>query len=240
MFGKLFGNNTKNNKKESAPDLNITLQKLRQTTQLLEKREQHLKQRIEEFTAQALQKSKRRDKKGALQILKKRKITETQLESIQKKILNLEAQMNALEEVVINKETMRAMKTASVTMRAAISDKEVEEVADLMDEMNENTDRVQEMNEIMSQPLGPQMDEDELEQELAELENMDTEDIIAPIISKKEKVKKEKVKIKEVEKEEEEEEEEQEEETVSEDEVPHKISKKAEQDELAELEAMTS
>jgi len=228
MFGKLFGQK-QNNKKDSAPDLSISFQKLRQTVDTLEKREVHLQTKIDAHIIQAREKAKRKDKKGAMIVLKQKKLLETQLESTRNKRLNLETQIGALEEVAINKETLKAMQTASTVIRSAMSENEVDRVEDLMEEMNENVDQIKEIDDILSQPLGPQMDEDELQQELAELQDMDAADwdLNPPTKAKNNNVKKQK---------------EEKEMNVPDVEVPtHKVTKKKEEaEELAELEAMTS
>ena len=106
MFGRLFGT-TQQKKKAPAPNLNDSIQSLRQAVTQLEKREVHLDKKIQICLNNAKAKSKRRDKKGALFELKKKKQLENQLSSIQGKKLNLETQIMALEDAHLNKETLK-------------------------------------------------------------------------------------------------------------------------------------
>ena len=106
MFGRLFGTNQKKTQ-QKAPNLNDSIQQLRQAVTQLDKREVHLEKKIQVCLNNAKAKSKRRDKKGALYELKKKKQLENQLQSIQGKKLNLETQIMALEDAHLNKETLK-------------------------------------------------------------------------------------------------------------------------------------
>lgn len=83
MFGRLFGPST--NQKPVTVDLNASIQQLRTASQQLEKREAYLENKIQQCLKAAKEKSKRRDKKGALYELKKKKQLDNQLQSIQGK-----------------------------------------------------------------------------------------------------------------------------------------------------------
>jgi len=180
MFGRLFGTKQGGggNAKKAAPDLNSSIQSLRQAVTQLDKREVHLEKKIQICLNTAKEKSKRRDKKGALYELKKKKQLENQLNSIQGKKLNLETQIMALEDAHLNKETLKAMKTSANAMKATVKESDLDKADELMEDINEAMDQVNEMNEAMSQPLGQVMDDDELEAELAELEELEADELL--------------------------------------------------------------
>merc|ERR1712130_341272 len=159
-------------------NLNDSIQQLRQAVTQLEKREVHLDKKIQVCLNNAKAKSKRRDKKGALFELKKKKQLENQLQSIQGKKLNLETQIMALEDAHLNKETLKAMKTSANAMKATVKESDLDKADELMEDMNEAMDQINEMNEAMSQPLGQVMDDDELEAELAELEELEADELL--------------------------------------------------------------
>merc|ERR1712187_85515 len=144
----------------------------------LDKREVHLEKKIQVCLNNAKAKSKRRDKKGALFELKKKKQLENQMQSIQGKKLNLETQIMALENAHLNKETLKAMKTSANAMKATVKESDLDKADELMEDINEAMDQVNEMNEAMSQPLGQVMDDDELEAELAELEELEADELL--------------------------------------------------------------
>jgi len=177
MFGRLFG---PSKPKQVTPtiDLNTSIQQLRSATQQLEKREVYIESKIQQCLQVAKEKSKKRDKKGALFELKKKKQLENQLQSIQGKKLNLETQIMTLEDAHLNKQTLTAMRTSANAMRATVREADLDRTDDLMEQINEAMDQVQEMNEAMSQPIGPAMDEAELETELAELEELEADELL--------------------------------------------------------------
>merc|ERR1712154_557820 len=118
------------------------------------------------------------DKKGALYELKKKKQLENQLNSIQGKKLNLETQIMGLEDAHLNKETLKAMKTSANAMKATVKESDLDKADELMEDLNEAMDQINEMNEAMAQPIGQMMDDDELEAELAELEELEADELL--------------------------------------------------------------
>merc|ERR1712045_645372 len=94
------------------------------------------------------------------------------------KKLNLETQIMALEDAHLNKETLKAMKTSANAMKATVKESDLDKADELMEDINEAMDQVNEMNEAMSQPLGQVMDDDELEAELAELEELEADELL--------------------------------------------------------------
>merc|ERR1719385_411934 len=85
-------------------------------------------------------KSKRKDKRGAIAELKKKKMLANQLNSIQGKKLNLETQIMALEDAALNAQTMKAMK-------ASIKESDLEKADEVMEDVQEQMDLVNEMND---------------------------------------------------------------------------------------------
>merc|ERR1712154_58897 len=172
-----MGNQTKAKAKKQ-PNLNDSIQQLRQAVTQLDKREVHLDKKIQVCLNNAKAKSKRRDKKGALFELKKKKQLENQLQSIQGKKLNLETQIMALEDAHLNKETLKAMKTSANAMKATVKESDLDKADELMEDINEAMDQVNEMNEAMANPIGNPFDEDELEAELNELEELEADELL--------------------------------------------------------------
>merc|ERR1712187_773669 len=99
----------------------------------LDKREVHLEKKIQVCLNNAKAKSKRRDKKGALFELKKKKQLESQLQSIQGKKLNLETQIMALEDAHMNKEVLKVMKKGADAIKGTINDADLEKAEDVVE-----------------------------------------------------------------------------------------------------------
>lgn len=181
LFGK---------KKKEAPKLSDSIQQLREAMNLLEKREVHLGKQLEQAHEAAKQKAKMKDKRGALFHLKRKKMYEKQVDQIYGKKHNIEMQIMALESAASNKELLNVMKQGKVALQSAIKDDDVENVADVMDDINESLQLSEELSEAMAQPMGPVMDEDELNQEFQELQDsleeeeaLETPSLVTPVIS---------------------------------------------------------
>lgn len=70
------------------------------------------------------------------------------------------------------------MKTSATVMKATMKEGDLDHADELLEDLNEQIDQVQEMNEVMAQPLGQIMDDDELEAELAELEELEADELL--------------------------------------------------------------
>ena len=62
-----------------------------------------------------------------------------------------------------------------------MKESDLDKADELMEDINEAMDQVNEMNEAMSQPLGQVMDDDELEAELAELEELEADELFSDL-----------------------------------------------------------
>jgi charged multivesicular body protein 4 len=166
--------------------------KLQDTLTLLEKREKHLENQVSLFRKEAAAAVKAKQKSKALFFLKKAKIYEKQISSIFNTKLNIETQIAALSQASINTETITAMKISRDVLINSEKTIEPEKVEEVMDDLENRLASVEEVSEIMGRPLGQQLDEDELLQELeAEIHIADIEKIIVnPVypVSTKDKV----------------------------------------------------
>eukprot|EP01115_Flamella_aegyptia_P006215 TRINITY_DN26198_c0_g1_i1.p1 TRINITY_DN26198_c0_g1~~TRINITY_DN26198_c0_g1_i1.p1 ORF type:complete len:221 (+),score=91.13 TRINITY_DN26198_c0_g1_i1:60-722(+) len=162
---RLFG------KAKKAPSVAESINKLKETLDLLEKREDHLNKKVQtELKNAKLNATKNR--KAALMALKRKKQYEQQIEKIQGARLTIEQQMMTIENASVNLEAMNAMRYGANAMRQIHNSMTVEQVDDTMDEIREQMEVANEISEAISQPIGGMelFDEDELEEELAMLE----------------------------------------------------------------------
>jgi len=189
-------------KKKPAPKLSDSILKLREASENMDKREQHLVKLMEQALQEAKKKSKAKDKRGALFHLKRKKMYEKQIDQIYGKKSNIETQIMALEGAANNKEVLSAMRVGADALRAAVKDTDVEKVDDVMDTISDSMAMADELGEAMSQSIGPALDEDELNAELAEMESemMDADLLAAPTVPAKSIIGSEKEEAKEPEK----------------------------------------
>lgn len=159
-------------KKKPKPKIQDSISQLRDTMITLEKREAHLQKQADEALQRAKEKSKKNDKRGALFELKRKKMFEKQIENMFGKRVNLETQIFALQNASANKEVLAAMKKGKEAIASHISEKDIDEAADIMDQIDEHVGLIDEIDQALSQPVGQALDDDELEAELNELEDL--------------------------------------------------------------------
>lgn len=150
------------------------IQKLRETEDMLLKKQQFLERKIEQELAIA-KKNGTQNKRVALQALKRKKNYEKQLEQIDGTLSTIEFQREALENASTNTEILKNMNYAAQSLRAAHQGMDVDKVENLMDDISEQQQIAQQIGEAISQPVGfgHDIDEDELERELEELEQQE-------------------------------------------------------------------
>uniref|UniRef100_A0A914P647 Charged multivesicular body protein 4b n=1 Tax=Panagrolaimus davidi TaxID=227884 RepID=A0A914P647_9BILA len=167
MLGRIFGG-----KKEpavSTPQESIS--KLRETEEMLMKKQDFLEKKIQSETSTA-RANAASNKRVALQALKRKKQHEKQQQHIDGVLQTIEYQRVSLENAATNAEILAVMGTAAKAMKAAHKDMDVDQVHDLMEDIAEQQDVANEIAGAISNPIGfgNDIDEDELLAELNELE----------------------------------------------------------------------
>ena len=141
---------------------------------MLQKKQQLvLKNKIktQQETASA-RKNAKTNKRMALQALKRKKNHEKKLQQIDGTLTTLEYQRDALDAASTNPAVFQTMGEAAKALKKAHLDMDVDEVHDVMDDIAEQQEVANEISNAISNPVGfgNDIDEDELEAELAELE----------------------------------------------------------------------
>eukprot|EP01098_Paradermamoeba_levis_P006214 TRINITY_DN2587_c0_g1_i2.p1 TRINITY_DN2587_c0_g1~~TRINITY_DN2587_c0_g1_i2.p1 ORF type:complete len:221 (-),score=46.08 TRINITY_DN2587_c0_g1_i2:110-772(-) len=154
-----------------------SIQRLRDTLTMLEKREEYLEKKIHKERLFAKQNATK-NKRAAIMALKRMKAYETQIERLSGARMTIETQVMALEGATVSLEAMNAMRMGASAMRTIHRNMNINDVDNTMEEIREQMDLVNEINDAIAQPIGGEIyDEDELESELAALaeENLDEE-----------------------------------------------------------------
>lgn len=139
-----------------------------------------LDKRIAKSVAEAKEKMAKKDKRGAMFALKRKKMYEGEIDKIENTKITIETQVIALESAVQNKETVNAMSQANSAMKDVRKDHDVDAVDDLMDNIKEELDNAAEISNAISQPVDPYAyDDDEL---LAELNQLEEDDLEAELL----------------------------------------------------------
>ncbi|XP_016338019.1 charged multivesicular body protein 4b-like [Sinocyclocheilus anshuiensis] len=172
LFGKLFGSSGKGGKYSSPQE---AIQRLRETEEMLTKKQEFLEKKIEQELVTA-KRNGTKNKRAALQALKRKKRYEKQLAQIDGTLSTIEFQREALENAHTNTEVIKNMGFAAKAMKAAHDNMDIDKVDELMQDITEQQELAQEMSDAISKPVvfGEEFDEDEL---LAELEELEQEEL---------------------------------------------------------------
>ncbi|KAJ8444067.1 hypothetical protein Cgig2_030924 [Carnegiea gigantea] len=158
---------------------------LLQTLEMLEKKEQVLLKKAAGEVERAKEYTRAKNKLAAIQCLKRKRLYEQQVEQLGNFQLRIHDQMILLEGAKATTDTVVALKLGANAMKAMQKATNIDDVDKTMDEINEQTDNLKQMQEALSTPIGGfDFDEDELEAELEELEGAELEEqLLQPIAS---------------------------------------------------------
>ncbi|KAK7416506.1 ESCRT-III subunit protein snf7 [Neonectria punicea] len=149
---------------------------LRSQLDMLQKREKHLQNQIDEQDAVA-RKNVSTNKTAAKAALRRRKTHEHSLEQTVAQIGTLEQQINAIESANINRETLAAMEKAGHAMKlihGTLTPDKVDETMEMLRDQNALSEEI--VNAITQPTLGEYIDENDLDEELEELQQEQLEE----------------------------------------------------------------
>lgn len=143
------------------------IQKLRETEDMLMKKQDFLEKKIQQEVATA-RKNAKTNKRTALQALKRKKRYDSQLQQIDGTLSTIEMQREALEGANTNTAVLTTMNDAAKALKKANNELDVDKVHDMMDDISEQQDVAKEIADAIANPVafGAEFDEDELEAEL--------------------------------------------------------------------------
>ncbi|KAL8939144.1 MAG: hypothetical protein Q9211_002880 [Gyalolechia sp. 1 TL-2023] len=167
MWGTWFGGSSAQRRKDEPKKAILDL---RQQLDTLQKRERHLENQMANEDKKARD-SVSTNKPAARAALKRKKQHEHSLEQTNGQISMLEQQIYSIESANINQVTLAAMKNAGAAMKTIHGRMTMEDVDETMEKIREQHVLAQEIgNAITSMPITEPIDEDELETELADME----------------------------------------------------------------------
>ncbi|KAK2986249.1 hypothetical protein RJ640_027344 [Escallonia rubra] len=182
MLGKIFGRR----RARKEPSVLATLDELRESLESLEKKENHYLKKVDEEIAKAKDFSRAKNRRAALKCLKQKRQYELQIEQLGNYQLRIHDQMITLEGARATTESVDALRTGAAAMKAMLKATKINDVDRTMDEINEQTESMRQIQDALATPVGAaaNIDEDELEAELEELESAELEDqLLMPAIS---------------------------------------------------------
>uniref|UniRef100_A0A3Q3MPU9 Charged multivesicular body protein 4C n=1 Tax=Labrus bergylta TaxID=56723 RepID=A0A3Q3MPU9_9LABR len=142
----------------SRPSPQEAIHKLRETEEMLTKKQDYLEKRIEQEITIA-KKNGTKNKRAALQALKRKKRLEQQLTQIDGTLSTIEFQREALENSHTNTEVLKNMGYAAKAMKKVHENMDLDKIDDLMQDITEQQDVAQEISNAISGPFGETFDE---------------------------------------------------------------------------------
>ena len=114
----------------------------------LEKRQTFIERKIELQIADAKEKARNKDKRGALMALKRKKMLNAELEQLQNARLTLEQQIMSLESTQTQQVAVGALSTGVQAQKQMQAQLDIDKVEDLMDDIKEQQDMQQEIAQV--------------------------------------------------------------------------------------------
>jgi hypothetical protein len=114
----------------------------------LEKRQTFIERKIELQIADAKEKARNKDKRGALMALKRKKMLTAELEQLQNARLTLEQQIMSLESTQTQQVAVGALSTGVEAQKHMQAQLDIDKVEDLMDDIKEQQDMQQEIAQV--------------------------------------------------------------------------------------------
>lgn len=171
-FLNFFGTSKKQVEAEKTSKIVEAIHTISETLKTQEKRKAHLEKQIDALTAEAREFVRLGKKEAASACLKKRKMYENQVKTIDDAMFNLEVQKLNLENTQFQKSAVESFaKVNSVLKETGIKADDVERV---MEELQDAVDDQQEIAAVLSRPL-VNIDVDDELKELEDLGQLDKE-----------------------------------------------------------------
>jgi charged multivesicular body protein 4 len=142
-----------------------TIQNMKLTIDMIEKREKFLELNIQKLKNEA-KTILPVNKQKAITLLKKAKMNQNQLTSIYIQKENIELQIFSIEQSVTNKNILTSMKEGKNAIEQMSKNMDPDNIGELMDELTETFQTSNEVTDAISRPIGTLYDEDDLVQEL--------------------------------------------------------------------------
>ena len=149
--------------------------KLRSTVEMLDKRQAHLQKKVEQQIVDAKQKMVKKDQRGALFCMKRKKMYQAEVEKISGARMTLEQQMLALEGQATMMEGIKAMQQGAAALKSGHMGMDADTVQDMMDDVTEEMATADEIAKVIAAPADDVFEDEDLLNELQLLEESELE-----------------------------------------------------------------
>ncbi|ONI33314.1 hypothetical protein PRUPE_1G416300 [Prunus persica] len=156
MFKRVFG------KAKQEANALPTIHKLNDTLEMLEKKEKVLVKKAAAEVEKAKQFTQARNRTAAIKCLKRKRLYEQQIEQLGNFQLRIHDQMIMLEGANATTETVDALRSGTSVMKAMNKATKIDDLEKTMDEINDQTESMKQIQEALSAPIGAAADFDEV------------------------------------------------------------------------------
>jgi len=150
----------------SQEDMITTIEKLNNIQSNITTRISSISKNIEEFLLKSKKYYKEGNKKSAVYNLKLKKMYEREKEKLESINFNIESQIFSIESMGLIIETAETLKDTSTHMKNINNKLDIEKIESTMEELHEHRDINEELQNIFSESISMEFDEDELLKEL--------------------------------------------------------------------------
>ncbi|XP_020099584.1 vacuolar protein sorting-associated protein 32 homolog 2-like [Ananas comosus] len=152
-----------------------TLDHLRETLEMLEKKERDLQRKMSVEVEKAKGFLQARNKRASIECLKRKKTYEFQIEQLANLQLRVHDQFITLEGAKATTDTIDALRSSSSAVKSIQQSLNADDIERALEEANESSESMKQIQEALATPVGSasNFDEDELEAELEELEELE-------------------------------------------------------------------
>ncbi|XP_058802434.1 charged multivesicular body protein 4b-like isoform X2 [Phymastichus coffea] len=178
FFAKVFNSKKK---VQAAPTIAEAIQKLRDIEKMLEKKNEFLDLKIQQEKTMA-KKYSTKNKRAAMQALKRKKRHEKQQQQIDNILTSIEMQREALEDSTTNTAVLHTMKSAADALKIGYKHIDIDKIHNIIENIAEQQDLARELSDAISNPVtyGQELDDNEL---LKELETFEQEELDRELLS---------------------------------------------------------
>lgn len=150
----------------SQEDMITTIEKLNNIQSNINTRISSISKNIEDFLLKSKKYYKEGNKKSAVYNLKLKKMYEREKEKLESINFNIESQIFSIESMGLIIETAETLKDTSTHMKNINNKLDIEKIESTMEELHEHRDINEELQNIFSESISMEFDEDELLKEL--------------------------------------------------------------------------
>jgi len=152
--------------RDTVPNPHQAIQRLREQIDVIERKEQYVHTKINNLKLEAKNHLKNKNRKAALLSLKKSKLYEQNVASLEGTKLTMEYQIIAIENAITNYSVINALDEGNTVIRELNNGMDVDSAQNLLDDFQEERDKIKDVQDVLANSFSMDFDDVEIENEL--------------------------------------------------------------------------